>query len=57
MTAKERFFDWLGRKYGWDPDTFKTLDADFQAILVREYNEIARDYGLEPVIMAEVEEG
>ena len=54
MTVEERFFDWLGRKYGWSPDTFKTLDTDFQVVLVREYNEIASDFGLEPVMMEEV---
>lgn len=41
MSYSARFFNWLGRKYGWDAEQYAELDQDFQAQLESEFLSIA----------------
>lgn len=55
MSLKETFYNWLARKYGWGEETYKSLDEEFQDVLLQEFNEIRRSYGQEIVLMCEID--
>lgn len=56
MTAKEIFFNWLIRKYGWGQEEFTDFEESFQNSLLEEFNDIRRSYGQTIIYIEELKE-